>query len=136
MNKIEMGIIAAVLVILALAFFFLPGHQEDSPGSEPMPGTSAAANLGFTYLPVTPRVSAYYNLGVDSGAMVTEVTPRGPADRAGVKVGDVILSFNGDRLEEEPLLGLMMACYSDQAIAMEVRRGENIDIIELNHIGR
>ena len=136
MNRIEIGIIAAVLAALVLVFFLVPRQSEDNPSLEPAPGNSAATNLGFTYLPVTPRVSAYYDLGVDSGALVTEVIPESPADRAGVEVGDVILSFNGGRLEEEPPLGMMMACYADHIIAMEVRRGKNIDIIEINHMGR
>ena len=136
MNKIEMGIIAFVLVVLIFVFFLVPRQSEDNPISEPVPEPSAATNLGFTYLLVTPGVSAYYDLGVDSGALVTEVTPRSPADRAGVEVGDVILSFNGDRFEVKPLLGMMMACYADHTITMEVWRGQNTDIIELNHMSR
>ena len=140
MNKSRvaiMGVITAVLVALLLGFFLFPRQSEDSLLLEPAQGTSAATNLGFTYLQVTPRVSAYYDLGVDSGALVTEVIPKSLAGKAGVEVGDVILSFNGDRLEEGvPLLGMMMACPDDQRIVLEVRRGEKVSIVELNHIER
>ncbi len=132
-----MGVIAVVLLVIVSAFFLLPRQPEESPEPEPAQGTSAAINLGFTYLRVTPQVSAYYNLGVDSGALVTEVIPRSPADIAGVEVGDVILSYNGDRLEEEvPLLGMMMACPTDHRIVLEVWRGEKVSIFELMHIER
>ena len=131
------GVIATVLVAIVLSFFLLPWQSEDEPSLEPPQETSAATDLGFTYLQVTPRVSAYYDLGVDSGALVTEVIPKSPADRAGVEVGDVILSFNGDRLEEEaPLLGMIMACPADHGIALEVWRGENVSTVELIHIER
>jgi serine protease Do len=41
-------------------------------------------------------------LGLDenAGALVASTTPGGPADRAGVKAGDVILALNGDMVED------------------------------------
>ncbi len=132
-----MGVIAVVLLVIVSVFFLLPRQPEESPAPEPAQGISTGINLGFTYLPVTPRMSVYYNLNVDSGALVTEVVPRSPADMAGVEVGDVILSYNGDRLEEEgPLLGMMMTCPDDHRIVMEVWRGDEVSIVELMHIER
>ena len=132
-----MGVIAVFLLVIVSAFFLLPRQPEETLEPEPAQETSAAINLGFTYLPITPRMSAYYDLGVDAGALVTEVTPNSPADIAGVEVGDVILSYNGDSLEEEvPLLGMMMACPADHRIVLEVWRGENVSIVELIHIER
>ncbi len=140
MNKSRVaiiGVIAAVLVALVLAFFLFPRQSEDELSLELAKGNSSAVNLGFTYLTVTPRVSAYYDLGVETGALVTEVIPKSPADKAGVEVGDVILSFNGDRLEEKvPLFGMMMACPPDHGIVLEVWRGDNINTVELSHMGR
>ena len=132
-----MVIIAAVLMVIVLIFFLVPWQSEDKASLELPPETSAATDLGFTYLQVTPQVSAYYDLGVYSGVLVTEVIPKSPAARAGVEVGDVILSFNGDRLEEEtPLFGMMMACSADHRIALEVWSGESVSIVELFHTER
>ena len=141
MNKsgvIIPSVIATVLFILVLGFFLFPRQSEELLPPETAQGNSEATNLGFTYLPVTPGVSAYYDLGVDSGALVTEVIPQSPAASAGVKVGDVILSFNGARVEKEvPLLGMMMmACSADHRIVLEVWRGENVSTVELIHIER
>ncbi len=36
------------------------------------------------------------NTNADKGAIVTEVNPGGPAEKAGIKVGDVITMVNGD----------------------------------------
>ena len=140
MNKNRSAImvtIAAVLAAIVLIFFLLPWQSESELSLELLPDSSAATDLGFTYLQVTPQVSAYYDLEVHSGVLVTEVIPQSPAARAGVQVGDVILSFNGDRLEEEtPLFGMMMACSADHRIALEVWRGESVSIVELFHAER
>ncbi len=129
--------ISVVLTVLMLSFLFFPQQSEDNLLLESTEDNTTATNLGFTYLPVTPRVSAYYNLGVNSGAMVTEVIPKSPAGIAGVEVGDVILSFNGDGIEEGvPLLGMMMACPANHNINLEIQRGENVSMVEFMHIER
>jgi S1-C subfamily serine protease len=99
------------------------------------PGTDH--NLGITYLTITPTLAAYYQLGVESGALVTEVGSNSIADKAEVKVGDVILSFNGARLGEGvPLLGMMRACHPGDRIVMEVLRRNSITSVELVHTAR
>ncbi len=128
------GVIATALVVFLLRVFLSTGQSAEGPPSKPEQETATSMNLGVTYLPMTPGVSAYYDLGVDSGALVTEVVSGSPADRAGVQVGDVILSFNGAILEEEaPLLGMMMACPAGNRITLEVWREKSRRIIELIH---
>ncbi len=126
------GIGAAVLSVLILGFYFHPWRTETSLSLEPARESSASIDLGVTYLPLTPGLSAYYDLGVDSGALVTEVAIDSPADRAGVRVGDVILSFNGASVEKETsLLGMMRACPTGSNVVLEVCRGKRNQIIEL-----
>jgi serine protease Do len=40
------------------------------------------------------------NLGTKTGAFVRSVTPDGPADKAGIQDGDVILSYNGNTIKD------------------------------------
>ena len=50
--------------------------------------------LGISYLPVSPRVTSQFNLETNSGIYVISVIAGGPASRAGLKEGDVILKIN------------------------------------------
>ncbi len=140
MSKGRLAIISAVVVAVVtilLLFFLLPLYTEDRPPSELVRDNQTATDLGFTYLQITPQISAYYDLGVDSGALITEVIPESPAGKAGMEVGDVILSFNGARVEETaPLLGMIMVCPAGNRIELEVWRGKSVSTIELIHMER
>jgi serine protease Do len=50
--------------------------------------------VGIVIQEVTPEIAASFNLPNDNGALVTNIIPDGPADKAGVTRGDVILRFN------------------------------------------
>ena len=54
--------------------------------------------LGITYLPLNGQVAPQYGLDVDWGVLITAVTDGSPAQRAGIRHGDVLLLF-----EEQPL---------------------------------
>ena len=122
-----LGIAAVVTMIVVVAVSLLDQRDGALPNA-------VTVDMGISYLPVTPGVSDYYGLGVDSGALVTEVAPDSVAARAGVVVGDVILTFNGAEVREEsPLLGAMRNCPAGNVIALEVWRGQSRQKVELIH---
>ncbi len=51
--------------------------------------------LGVAVQDVTPEIAAQLRLPKASGALVGAVDPRGPADRAGIRPGDVIVGVDG-----------------------------------------
>jgi serine protease Do len=51
--------------------------------------------LGVKIQAVTPDIAESINLDTPRGAMVSDVTPDGPAEKAGIQSGDVIVEFNG-----------------------------------------
>jgi len=58
-------------------------------------GEVQRGKLGVTIQPVTPEIAASLRLGDVRGALVSSVEANGPADKAGVKRGDVIVSIDG-----------------------------------------
>ena len=56
--------------------------------------------LGVQIQEVTPAIAASLGLKDEHGAIVAAVTPSGPAAAAGLKQGDVILSFDGKQVQQ------------------------------------
>jgi serine protease Do len=50
--------------------------------------------IGVSVQNITPEIAQAFELKDTSGALVSEVVPDGPADAAGMKRGDVIVSFD------------------------------------------
>lgn len=50
--------------------------------------------VGIVIQEITPEIVASFNLPNTKGALVTGIVPDGPADKAGIVRGDVILRFN------------------------------------------
>ena len=49
---------------------------------------------------ITPELKEKLDLKDDKGALVADVTSGGPAEKAGIKRGDVIVSFDGKEIKE------------------------------------
>ena len=65
--------------------------------------------LGVSIQTVTPDIAASEGLGDRRGALVGDVTAGGPAARAGVQVGDIILSINGTPVKSSEELSQVTA---------------------------
>ncbi|MBV6341372.1 DegQ family serine endoprotease [Candidatus Magnetobacterium casense] len=51
--------------------------------------------LGVNIQPLTPELSKSFGLTEKTGVLIADVVDGGPADKAGIKRGDVIVMFNG-----------------------------------------
>ena len=58
------------------------------------------AQLGVTIQPLTADLSESLGLNQTEGAVVSSVSPGSPAERAGLKRGDVITAFNGQAVHD------------------------------------
>jgi serine protease Do len=66
-------------------------------------GHITRAWLGVFIHPVTADVAAKLGLASPRGALISDVVERGPAARAGIRRGDVILAFDGKDVDEKTL---------------------------------
>ncbi len=65
--------------------------------------------LGVMIQKITPELKEKLDLTVTNGALVSDVIPGSPADNAGIKRGDVIVSFDGKPIKESGDLPFIVA---------------------------
>ncbi len=73
-------------------------------------GKVQRGSMGVLIQPVTPELAKSFGLaGQPRGALVANVTPGSPAERAGIKRGDVILELNGAPVSDSRDLSLKVS---------------------------
>jgi S1-C subfamily serine protease len=79
--------------------------------------------MGIRGTTVTPAMAAQRGLAVNAGVFV-EVVPDSPAARAGLRLGDIIVKYNGEELKNfEQLRELIAASGVNATAELVVRRG-------------
>jgi serine protease Do len=80
--------------------------------------------IGAEAQTVTPHLAAALGLGCDSGVMLADVLPGGPADAVGLKSGDVVLSLNGKPMENARQFHVnLYRQYVGSFVALKIMRG-------------
>ncbi|MBC7130236.1 trypsin-like peptidase domain-containing protein, partial [Candidatus Bathyarchaeota archaeon] len=94
-------------------------------------GTHARPWLGIIGLSLTRDLSRYYGIPLEEGVLVTRVVEGSPADRAGLKAGDIILALDNvptNRMEK--LLSEIHKKKAGDAAKLTIyRRGAKQDLI-------
>jgi serine protease Do len=65
--------------------------------------------LGVTIQRVTPEIAESLGLEKSRGALVANVAEGSPAEQGGIKVGDVIVEYNGKPIEDSNQLPILVA---------------------------
>jgi serine protease Do len=93
-------------------------------------GKVTRGRLGVQISEVTRDVAESLGLGRARGAEVAMVEPSGPAEKAGVKVGDIILKFNGKDIEKSSDLPRQVGgtTVGSRATVTVWRRGQQLDL--------
>jgi serine protease Do len=79
--------------------------------------------LGVLIQKVTPEIAESLGMEKSTGALVANISKDGPAEKAGVKVGDVIVEFDGKEVKDSGDLPIIVARTPvDKKVRMKVLR--------------
>lgn len=116
----------------ALSAFTMFGGEFGEGGESPFPFgfTPRGVTLGVQFTTLNATIAAQHNLSVTDGALITQVVPNSPADQAGLKVGDVIVSVDSNAVDAQHTLRDRVSAYQpgDQITLGVVRDGNNMTV--------
>ena len=93
-------------------------------------GKVSRGRLGVRIQEVTTELAESFGLDKKQGAVISEVLGGSPAERAGLKAGDIILAVNGKKVADMHALPRMVAAKKPGTkVKLKVlRRGENLQV--------
>ena len=99
----------------------MPGLNGDGPFSIPPPVNSA--RVGFEGEALNAQLAEYF--GVKEGVLVRSVTAKSPAEKAGLKAGDVVVKVNGTPVTSpREISGLVRAAGKGKTVSFTVVRNK------------
>jgi serine protease Do len=78
--------------------------------------------LGVVIQPITPELAESFKLEDKAGALVSKVDPQGPAADAGIQRGDVVVEFDGRKIDQMEQLPRIVA---------ETTVGKEVEVVVL-----
>ncbi len=86
--------------------------------------------LGVQIQDVTRQLAESFNMDRPHGALVAKVIPGGPAEKAGLQIGDIIVEFNGQVIETSGELPPRVGVFpiDEKAKVKIIRQGEKQEI--------
>jgi serine protease Do len=93
-------------------------------------GRASKAWLGVTSQVLTPQLARSFGLKEAKGALINDVDPDSPAEKAGLKIGDIILEFNGKQIQAMiELSRLFAATEAGKTVSFRIfRDGKTADV--------
>lgn len=93
-------------------------------------GYFARPYLGISFQPITPTIAHVYRLPAEYGAYVTRVTRGSPADQAGIRQGDIIVSIGGVTLDKDhPYINTLFAHQPGEKVTVGLlRAGQSLEV--------
>jgi serine protease Do len=88
--------------------------------------------IGVLLQTVTPALAEGLGLDCESGALVSDVAPGSGADRAGIRIGDVIDQVDGEAVDSVlPVAMRLFTSSGDEKLRLRVHRGDSTGIVDV-----
>jgi len=82
-------------------------------------------DVGLRIQSLDEKIAEYYNLSTSRGVIITQVASDSPADKAGLKVGDIILEVENYKINnEQTLIGVFQEFRTGQTVSLKIVREE------------
>jgi 2-alkenal reductase len=95
-------------------------------------GKIERAFLGIRYSPLSPRAAVALGLPAAAGIQVSAIDPGTPAERAGLRAGDIVTKFNDQQIDEEhPLQVLLVKTRAGDKARLTIIRGTETLTVEV-----
>lgn len=100
------------------------------PGRKPLIEGNNFPYLGVQFEMITPELAKAETLAADTGAILREVLPDSPAEKAGLKVGDIIQKVDGEPVDASNTLRDRIATrkVGEEVTLGVLREGKTLDV--------
>jgi serine protease Do len=100
-------------------------------------GRVRRGEIGVSSQTITPLMAEALGLTLDAGVILADVTPGGPAAKAGLEPGDLVLSLDGKVMENGRQFRINVYTRgAGEQVAIEVRRGERTITVKVPVVER
>lgn len=127
-NGEVIGINTAIIPFAQGIGFAIPINAAKEVANEILQyGYYAKPWLGIAGISLNRQIALQYDLPVEHGVLVVRIVPGSPADRAGIESGDIIVEFDGKRIDrmedlQEILSKKTPGCECEAAIVRDLRK--------------
>jgi serine protease Do len=99
------------------------GQEGEEGGNEP---GNKSPKLGVSLAPLTPQIARQLGISNEEGVVVADVVEGGPAQRSGIRQGDVILEVSRQPVKKVEDVAAALSKLKEGDIALlRVRRGDS-----------
>jgi serine protease Do len=100
-------------------------------------GRVRRGEIGVNSQTITPLMAEALGLSYDAGVILADVTPGGPAEKAGLEPGDIVLTLDGKPMENARQFRINVYTRGvGEQVTLEIRRGERTRTVKVPVVER